>query len=342
MFIRIPGAEFKVSLLELIQGNQKTSINFCLIGNVLHLQTSGTLIDEKQLVLKEYDSQDTTEITVNIEQTINLINPKEAVIINVRGDIMEIKQNSFEFVATRTPEQRVESTLDTTQSKPFDNFGLIRFISDSKSLDGVAKTLSLGLAPIIVFDNIAYLYYSNTVYSTRVKLPDCSIPSEVARKLSNVLMRSKSCSYVHDAENGVLTINISNSETVTIMTQKTNKQLVQGIKNVLVNLRDVATISLRNYKEYMNIICKAYKKLLLELTICEDGIQLHVDNVTTKFNIGSKGKSLVSIKISTEQLSAISRLFGEEIDVVVKKGDNCICLMQKNSEKKLVLAGMLY
>ena len=342
MFIRISGAELKTNLLELIQGNKRTSINFCLIGNILHLQTSGALIDEKKLVLREYDSKDTTEITVNIEQTINLLNENEPVIINVRGDIMEIKQNSFEFVATRTPEQRVENILDTSTSSKFDNFGLIRFISDSKALDGVAKTLSLGLAPIVIHDNIAYLYYSNTVYSTKVKLPDCSIPSEVARKLSNVLARSKSCSYVHDAESGLLTISISNNETVTIMSQKANKQLVQGIKNVLVNLRDVATVSLRNYKEYMDIICKAYKKLLLELTICEDGIQLHVDNVSTKFVIGSKGKSLVSIKISTEQLSAISRLFGEEVGVVVKKGDNCICLMQKNSEKKLILAGMLY
>lgn len=343
MFVRIPGDIFKTTILSLIQGSQKTSVNFLLRGNTLYLQTSGVLVDDKKINVTEYDSEDTCEITVNIDQTINLLNKEEMVDISVRGEVMEIRQESFKFSATKLPEERIDSDVfGKKKDVTLYTDELINYIHSTKALDEVSKILAVGMSPVHIHNGTAYLYYSNTVYVNKLNLPNCAISSELIRKLVPVLGRSDNAKYLYDEDAGLMYIDISTSEVVTLTIQRLNHQMVQGIKNIEVNLRDVGRISMVKYKDYMETICKAYKKLLIELSVCEDGIRLFVDNGNTKFDIGSKKGSLVSIKISTAQLLAIVRLFGSSSDVVIQRGDNSLCFAQQNSRKKLIIAGMLY
>lgn len=57
---------------------------------------------------------------------------------------------------------------------------------------------------------------------------------------------------------------------------------------------------------------------------------------------GDGGRELCGCKISTPQLTAIQKVYNGAGDVVIRKGENKLCLYQKNSRRTLIVAGLVY
>ena len=150
--------------------------------------------------------------------------------------------------------------------------------------------------------------------------------------LYHILNRTEDCYYVKDDNKGVFKIKVAENEAVTLPIQRTNYEMVYGVDNILSNMRNVTNINMQLYNNNLQIT----------LSICKEGLGLFIDNIKTQFSIGYTSESLCTITISIAQLIAIQKLFGNCSDVQIKRGDNCICLKQRNSEKTLLIAGMLF
>ena len=296
------------------------------------------------MLFRSIEQCDRNEITVSLDQTLNLINEKEMLTLRVQKEMFELSQKNFTYIATAIPESRIESDSLNVTSKDFVfcKSEFQRVVQETKTLDEVARGLANNIASIQVYNGNAYIYYSNTALITKLNLPNCSIESGLARELYHILNRTEDCYYVKDDNKGVFKIKVAENEAVTLPIQRTNYEMVYGVDNILSNMRNVTNINMQLYNNNLQIICKAYKQLQITLSICKEGLGLFIDNIKTQFSIGYTSESLCTITISIAQLIAIQKLFGNCSDVQIKRGDNCICLKQRNSEKTLLIAGMLF
>lgn len=344
MFIRISADKFKDAVLDMLNNSQNVTVNFKLSGNVLYLQTMNGLIDERLIIVDSVEEYKDNDITVNLDQTLNLINEREILTLKVQKELFELVQKNLTYTAIAIPENRIDNdSLSITETAMlFNKHEFQRVVQEAKALDEVARILASNTASIQVCEGKAYIYYSNTVFITKLNLSNCSIASGLARELVSILNRSKVCYYDKDEKEGVFKIKITDNEAVTLPIQHINYEMVYGVNKVLQDMKTVTNINMKLYNEYMQIICKAYKRLQVTLSVCENGLGLFIDNSKTQFSIGYSSTPLFTITISTAQLMAIQKLFGDCSNVQIERGDNCICLKEQNSEKTLLIAGMLF
>jgi hypothetical protein len=342
MLIRVQGASFK-QVMETMLKAGKCHINFEVNNNKLYMQRIGLVYIEETIDIIEVD--DVSEsITIMIDPVIKVLSDAADVFIYVIGDLCRIVQGSFELSAARVNEDRVKTDVETIKMNGVYSKGsLLANVSCAKSLDGVQRDNNEVLSDVTISGMKAYTTYSNAMLQTELKFPNMTIQGETIRELSRFISMEGDSAYYFDSEKELLYLTIGINTVAVVPVKSVNPQVAGTFDKILGNLKHCTNIRISDVVDTISVICANYKKQTVELTICNGGVRIYVDNLVTKFGAGSSAVGLFSMKVSTSQLSAIAKLFGagsNEIEVL--KGDNIICLKHGNYNERLMLAGMIY
>lgn len=341
MRIKVSGKLFKNALLNSMYKTPET-VSFYQEDGKLYLQSNSALISNIKVPILESDVDD-LDISVIVGSTVQLLNPREDVILEVRGDILQIIQSHFSYGTQRSYESRIPTkAFDMDYSLPYSSDEIKAFNNATKALDEVARVLAGNKESITIRNKKAYIKYSNTGLIMDLDLPDMSITSDALRKVTTALDRSRDSKCCYDKESAVMYFKINADEAVAVPVAEPDNHAVEALEYCLKDTKAVATINFSLYAEYMDAICKAYRKTKVDMSVCQTGLRLFINQLPTSITVGSMSEALCSIQITTAQLQAIHRLFGDCTNVEVRRGENRLCLMQKNSNKVLVIAGLLF
>ena len=341
MQVTVDGKAFKKAVLNSMYRNPAT-INFYKDGNRLLLQTSGEIMSN---ILVPIDSSDNDEFDISaiVGNTVKLLNTKEEVRLELRGEILQIIQSHFSYGTTQSFECRVPTkAFDIVYDVPYQVNMIREFVTATKALDELARVLAVDKVPITIFNKKAYMKYSNAGLVMDLDLPNMSITAESLRKVVSALDRSKERNCHFDAESKVIYFKIADNESVAITVADEDRNTVEVLDTLIAETEFVANINISDYLESMYTICSSYKRIELEFSVCEDGIRMFINQTPTQVVVGSSDNALCTIKISTAQLLAISKLFGEYGLVEVRRSENKLCLRQKNLNKTFIMSGMIY
>lgn len=342
MFVRVPGDSFRSVMMFMLSAG-KCTVNISVNKNrCLSIQRLGLVCIEREIPILEMDNE-IEDITVDIDSYVQFLNSKEVVNISVTGDILQVKQVSFEFSAVRKPEDRMETNLSEIKNKvAFSRYDLVHAVMESRNLDNVGKDNLEPLSDFVVNDGYAYTSYSNTRLCIALGLPNMAIQGETTRELIKFMKADSRGSYSYDEEAQLLYLTVTEDTYAVIPVKSVNLQSKIEFARVLDSVKDVTDINIGKYKDALSVVCTNYKKHTVELTICKGDLRIYVDSINTKFSVGSADRGLFSIKISISQLSAIVKTFGNDASITVAKGDNILCLKQKSLGKQLIMSGIIY
>ena len=141
---------------------------------------------------------------------------------------------------------------------------------------------------------------------------------------------------------GIIYFKISENEVVSTNIGLVDDKTVEDLRNMVNGVRNVTHINISKYIGNIQLITNTYPRSLLNLIVTENGLRFFMDNINSKLVFGDGGRELCGCKISTPQLSAIQKVYNDASDVVVRKGENKLCLCQKNSRRTLIVAGLVY
>lgn len=344
MLIKTSTIDFKQSVMEILQGTSKICINFFIKDNTLFLQTTAGAVIERLINIKSIEDYMSIDITIIVDRTLELLNEKEEITeIRVNEDVLTIRQNGFMFSATKQPELRVR--LDDCPAEEFTKFDNEEFkaiTNDARMLDDLAKTLGTEVAPINIVKETVYVIYSNTVYIQSCRLPDMKITSQTARKVASTLLSNMNTQYYFNQERGNLELKIGDKKRIVMSTLNPDYRVIKAIQDKEQRLKFVNRINVKRYKHILDTICRVYKKLLIDISICKSDLRIFANNINTQLDLGSKEIPDMTIRVSIAQLVAVTKLFGELTDVEILKGENMICLKHPYTKRSLIIAGMLF
>lgn len=347
MLVRVSSAGFRSAVRKLI-GNAKAEVNFSITrDNELLLQVGGSIVSDIKLPtieVKEWPVEESVSATV--DQALMLLSHRKAdtVEINVLGERVEITQGTFKYSTERSYVEKLSDGAFeySGTTSVFGAEGFKSYVGSTKALDEIARVLAQPASNIVVKDKTAYIDYYTAIYKCGVDLPDMTLASTAARSVAGRLYTDANPRYYIDSQNDLMHIVISDNEEIAVPVNVPNMRVVENMACLDTMTKQIATVNIAKYKESIDLICRIYKKTQVKLNICKDDISFYVNNTDARFVVGCEELPICTIELSTAQLSAISKLFGEDTEVVVKKGDNKLCLEKSILRKSLMLAGLIY
>lgn len=347
MLIRVSSASFRKAIDSLVSGGS-TNINFSIRGDgKLYLQSCTTVPVNKRIPILEIEDWNVGDnFTATCDQLLMLLSNEmlAKVELKVVGDMLEITQGSFRYSAERKHTETLDdgSFGKVSQATKLNGAQLASFINATRALDEVARVLGFPSTKINICDGMGYVDYSIAFLTAPVDLPDMAISSVAAKLLIKYLPSGSTYKCIHDAKRNLLRIIISEDEEIVVPTLTVDKFKVEIVQTLRSGLTHVSTVNISKQKELLNLICKVYKQVSIEFGVCEDGVKLFVNNSGISLNVGSQKLPIVTMRMSTTQLVAIAKLFGDAGEVVIKKGDDKLCLEHRSSNKSLILGGLTY
>lgn len=340
MHVRVSGSSFKQNIIKLL-GNSSTAVNFSLSEGKLQLQLAGVVIVNKYVDILEVEGEECS-VTVTVEQALELLAEDYVVDLNITRDSVEIKQGLFYYIAAKNAEEKVFTKRVEHYECSVSEEAIIKFVHNARAMELVNKELGREGFEVDIYNGLGIVKTDNTMYRAKLPLVNSHLSGEECKKLIKCFTGCNS--YHLDSESRVILFKIdSGGSNVAVAYREYRKALFELHENLM---RDMVVavneIRLEDYSSTMSVICKAYKKLLVEMTVCEMGLLLHVNNAKVQFIVGKDSKPLFTIKMSIAQLNAVNRIFGNETFVQILRGKDKICLKQKNCNSDLIIAGMIY
>lgn len=341
MFVRVSGAKF-TEVINNIVVTSKETVHFYMKDGWLYIQGHSVVIYDVRIPVLEVE-QDEVEFNCSavVNKEIRLLNPQLDVVLRVVGEVLSIEQDIFSYTA----EQSYEGIVDTHAFEQiFDtkySSALLRAcVYSCKALDGVARSLGVTYSTVNIKEGYAYLKYSNTALILPLDLPDGSLSNETLKKISAFTDKVTNC--VCSCVDGIIYFKISENEVVSTNIGLVDDKMVEDLRNMVNGVKNVTNTNISKYVGDIQLITNIYPRSLLNLTVTENGLRFFMDNINSKLVFGDGGRELCGCKISTPQLTAIQKVYNGAGDVVIRKGENKLCLYQKNSRRTLIVAGLVY
>lgn len=339
MFVRVRGASFK-SVVDRLVGNSKASINISLKQGKLRLQLTKGIVIDKYIDVIESDGKN-EPITVELDSTIKLIRDDEPVNLTVIGDILQIQQEDFTMSTEKGPEVLIEEDLQGgTDEAVLPISMLSTLMSEVSAIAEVSRETGEMQPDINVINGMAIMHISNAVVLDRINLENMWISSDSIKQLLRHC--SGSVMYRIFKEQELMEVKIGDRDTALVTIREENLSLLSNVETIVSSLSPVIVDDISRYVSVIDIICQVYKRVFVDIAVCKDGLRLQVNNISTNFKIGAEQNALFTIRVSSGQLHAISRLFGNSGRVQISKGDNKICLQDLSSKRQLILSGTIY
>lgn len=340
MLVKASTAHFKESVNALLQGEKKAAVNFRLKEGGLLLQVNKGVVIEKG-VKALWDGQQKVDITVALDGSINLLNEKIPMVdLAFDQDMLRITQELFQYDALRLPEQAVEIPEIVTWKKL--SIEDVRDIASASTyLEEVGRSLGETSAAIDIYKGMAYVIYSNTAFMCPTTLPDLRMTAESVRGLRKALVGSTG-EYNFLEEQGLFIARQDGVRTL-VTALRENVEMVDSVLRSCNPSRQVllGKYDLTRYAEAIRFIGSAYRRVLLELSVCKGSVGIFVESPSAHFVVGDVKDIQCSIRLNTAQLACIGKIFGQCRKVSIRRGENCLCLEDRQWGKTLVLSGMI-
>ena len=341
MFARVSGDDFSTSIKAVLK-NSGMAVNFHTENGRLYLQASGVIIYNAWIPLLECDEEG-IDITVSLDASLQLVDVTKDVVIKQLGNVLSISQEGFSVAAQIAYTERIEDkSFSSDFDRKFEIADLRHCLKECQALDNIARGLSLSYSSITVSEGKAYVQYSNACYATAFNFPDMTVAVEALKTLSNFLKDVKGqVKYGLDLEHRVMYVQLSDRSVVAMAYSECNKKAVESAEMLKTELYDITTVNMETYYDDLSLVVQIYPKVLMQLSVCENGLSVFVDNISTQFKYGSTNKAIFTITLSSSQVLAACKIFSEG-DVSIKKGINKICISREISKQTLVLAGTIF
>lgn len=342
MFVRVSGAEF-TKVINNIVITSKETVHFYSKDGWLYIQGHSVIIYDARIPVLEAEYGNGMEFSCSavVNKEIKLLNPQLDVVLRMVGDILNIEQNVFSYTTEQSYEGVVDSrAFEQEFDRRYSGVLLRSCVYTCKALDSVARSLGVSYSAINIKNGVAYLAYSNTALITPLDLPDGTISNETLKKI--LVFTDKVTNSVCCLVGDVIYFKVSDNEVVSTTIGVVDDKLVEDLNNMISSMVNVGDVSVSKYAKDMQLITKIYPKALLDLTVTETGLRVFMDNINSKLVFGDSGKDKCSCKMSTSQLVALQKIYNDDNNVAVKRGENKICLCQKNSKRILLIAGLVY
>lgn len=344
MLTTVRGNKLK-SAVEALLYNKSVNVNILITGGdkkVMVLQTDNGFIDD--YIIEDIKSDGITDpegISLEIDRTLLLLDGALDVTLDISSTYVEIQQLGFKCIYQTTSVPRVELSSNANLTyRPFSVSTLANYSRQSKSLDLVAKSLAQLDIPTHFSNGESYLQYSTAIFKTSVEMPNCRLAGETITRLVRALSRAKSCAIAEDVENGLIFFKLDNGEKLIVPVMQADTENVYTVNQLLENVKWVTDLSVKQYAEAISLITQVNTATLVDVGVCPNGLRVSVSSAKTQYNVGSMEPAIFTIRISTMQLLAIAKIFGEDPKVSVGCGGNTICLQSVN--KTLLLSGLVY
>lgn len=336
MLFVLSGSSFKRALSQILGTSSKKSVNFTFSKGKLRLQTSDIIIIEDTIDILEQDC-DSESFTAVINNAVTLLDDNYTVKITIMENTMIISQMLFSYTVAREYADAIEYDLKDTEYKDVDIAQLSGIDKDLRAIDAVTRSFGMESVEVNIYKGVCYVDGKSLAYMSKFDFPDMAISSKTIKELKRVLKKSEMAMKGNIVEFRQDTKRIlTDVLPVDIQTVNSLNNLKNGLKLL------VQDFEIESYSSSIETIYKIYKNILLDITICEDGMIIATNNEKIKLVTGRGSKKLCTIQLSIYQALCMSRIFNSGSNVDIYGGSNKICLISKSSKRVLILAGTIF
>lgn len=335
-------AKYLKSLFDDFVGNNKVMFNFKTNGQEVDVQvlddyTACTKFECKCL---DGDTKE-TDISVWITKFIKILNGKEPIRFTITDAALLIEQSTFYCTLLREYEARREfpdaSIFDLKPAIP----GRLKYlVHHSQASTGLAKELALSEPDPMFVNGKYYVDYKQTFFVDTIPYPSHCIPFSTLKNFAYKL--KEGAQYFDIPENNTIYFKSGKYEFwIPTTDYNINGSLISAVDKKLNECMSITVVKFSEYKDRLATLASAFPKTKMVFTIGENSFNVGVDTNNAHMLIGYQmTKSFLSLHVTSAQLDVIVKLFGDDEQVEILRGANCICL--KNNTKTLLISAMIY
>lgn len=335
-------AKYLTSLFNDFVGNNKVMFNFRTDGKIVDVQVLDDYTACTTFECKCVDNDSSTvDISVWITKFIKVLNSKETIRFTITDAALFIEQSTFYCTLLREYEARRELPGTSKFKLKSVNCGRLKYlIHSSQSMFPLAKELALSEPDPMFVNDRYYADYKQTFFIDSFEFPAHCIPISTLK------------SFAYKLKEGAMFYDLPELNTIYFTSGRyefwvpttdynINGSLISAIDKKYAECYVVTKIKLTKYKEVLSVLSSAFQKMKLVCTIGPEAFNIGVDTNTAHMLVGYQlTKALMSFNITSAQLDVIVKLFGDEDEIEVLRGANCICLRVKT--KILLISVMIY
>lgn len=333
--------KYLASLFGTFATKSKTIFNFKFdtIAGVIDAQMLGLYVANTSIPCTVTDSYcESDNISFFVDKSIAMLDIDEPTNITVDQNFIIFEQQCYRSVHAREFEARQDTEFDRTlEFQPFAALRLKSIVMSAVSCGTLVKELAISQPDFIVANKKVYLDYRQAVLVDEIDLPDMIIPFEVLRDIAGKL--DEAATYHYDASMSLLSIRSSRYEIWIQTTQRSIDSFSKAIGEIVLNSKQVATVSFEAYKSKLDIFATSFTKQKVWFTFSDSRFNINAEKNTSRCSIGSRENLDYGIELSTGQVVAMSKIFSSgEVDVYL----NNKCVLLQKGQRWLIMSGMLW
>lgn len=323
-------------------GNTKVMFNLKTDGRTVWVQVLNDYTVTTQISVTSVDGDFTeTDISVWVSKFIHVMSKEEMVQMTINDAVLFIEQSSFNCTLLREYESRRElPMLQDVGMQPAMSRRLKYLAHTSVSCMCMSKELSISDPDPVFANGKFYLNYNQAAFVDTINHPQVCIPFPTFRDF--VFKLDDKATYAYLQEYDTLYYKSGTYEFwVPVTNYNINNNVLTALDKRSSGATDITKISLSKYKDQLLIIAGAFPKQKLSCSFGDGKFLVMANSNNSNVCAGDMlTEVLASIAITTAQLIAIVKLFGDEQEVQVKKGVGCLCLV--SGAKIMMIAETVY
>ena len=331
-----------INMFDDFVGNTKVMFNFKTDGKTMSIQMLDDYTAVRDIEVQSID-HDTKEVDISVWVTkfIHVMNRDEYVRFTINDAALFIEQNTFNCTLLREYESRREFQ-EIDESLLAHSFpGRLKYLTHNGiACTPLAKELSIADPDPMFTNDKFYMSYMQTAYVDSMKYPELCIPFSTLR--SFVFKLDEEAKYLYIPDKNIVYYRTKDYEFwVPTTNYNINNNIVLSLDKKIAECREVTTVLFKPYVEKMNVVASAFPKQKLTFAVGTETFAVSADTNNAHIQVGYEMKDmLLSLSITSAQLSVMMKLFGDDEKVSIKKGVGCLCLNQ--GSKNMLIAGMIY
>lgn len=331
-----------IKLFSTFVGNTKVMFNFKTDGRVMYVQVLNDYTVTTSFPVKSVDG-DFGEIdaSVWVSKFVHVMAKDEEVQMTINDAVLFMEQSSFNCTLLREYESRRE--LPDVQGLDMKPAGVrrLKFLAHcGVSCMCMSKELSISDPDPVFANKRYYLNYNQAAFIESMDYPQVCIPFPTFRDFVFKLDDKATYAYLSDLD----TLYFKSCEYefwVSVTNYNINNYVITNLDKRLAGATLVTKVSFNAYKNNLFILASAFPNQKLSCTFGNGTFMIMANSNNSNVCVGdSITEALASLAITTAQLTAIVKLFGDDTEVEVKKGVGCLCLAC--GEKALLIAETVY
>lgn len=331
-----------IKLFDDFVGNTDVMFNFYTDGKSLEIQVLGDYTAIKRLNVESIDGDyNPVDISFWVSKFIHIMSKDEYVRITVTNAAIFISQNSFYCTMLREYEERRQFPDPSAYELKHAFGGRLKYLAHSGvSCMCMAKELSIPDPDPVFTNNRFYLNYRQAAYIDSMQYPQMCLSFSVMRDF--VFKLDEKSLYAYVPEKNVVYYKTANYEFwVPTVNHNMNSSVIAALDKKFSECKDLTEVTFLVHSNKLAAIAGAFPKSKLTLAIGKGVFNVSANTNNSHVQAGyDVEECLLTMDITSAQLTAITKLFGQEEKVLIKRGVGCICL--KSGEKSLLIAGRGY